>query len=530
MQAASDQLPEDPEQLRKIILGLQSTVAEQGELLDEKNNQLTVKDNHIDEWKSKYQQILEQFRLAQQRQFGQSGEAANQLGLFNEGEEIDTAAADEPEAGTETISYTRQKPKRKPLPAHFPRETIVHDIEDKSCDGCGHDLHRIGEETSEQLEFIPAQVKVIEHVRPKYGCRHCERNGTEVRIKIAPVPKSPIPKSIATPSLLAQVITSKYQYALPLYRQEQMFRQFDIDLNRKTLAEWMMRCGDLLDPLYRRLNAELLQQSVIQADETPLQVIKEDKHRCYMWVYCTGSDSPTNNGPPNIVLYDYQASRSGQCARDYLGEYRGYLQVDGYAGYQQTDATLVGCWAHARRKFVEAKKAQPKGKSGRADWAISHIQKLYRIESEIKDLESAEKRRVRQNKSRALLDEFKVWIDKSANQVPPKTALGTAVAYTLGQWEKLERYLEDGHLQIDNNRVERAVKPFVIGRKNWMFSNTGNGARASATLYSIIETAKANGLVPFGYLRYVLQAIAENPQDIESLLPWEIDLTESAAA
>ncbi|NND59864.1 MAG: IS66 family transposase, partial [Gammaproteobacteria bacterium] len=274
MRTASDRLPDDPEQLREIILGLQSTVAEQSD--------------QIVTWQSKYQAILEQFRLAQQRQFGKSGEAAHQLGLFNEGEEINTATAAEADADTETISYTRQKPKRKPLPEHLPRETIVHDIEDKTCECCGHDLHRIGEEKREQLDFIPAQVKVIEHVRLKYGCRHCEDNGTEVKIKIAPVPKSPIPKSIATASLLAQIITSKYQYALPLCRQEQMFRQFDIDLNRKTMAEWMMRCGDLLEPVYERLKDRLLQQPVIQADETPVQVIKEDKHRCYMWVYCTG--------------------------------------------------------------------------------------------------------------------------------------------------------------------------------------------------------------------------------------------------
>lgn len=517
MRTASNRLPEDPEELRQIIVGLQSTLSE--------------KDVQLDEWKSKYQNILEQFRLAQQRQFGKSGEAANQFGLFNEGEEIDTAAATEAEPDTETITYTRQKPKRKPLPEHLPRETVIHDIEDKACNCCGHDLHRIGEETSEQLEFIPAQVKVIEHIRPKYSCRYCEQQGTEVRIKIAPVPKSPIPKSMATPSLLAHIITSKYQYALPLYRQEQMFRQFDIDLNRKTMAEWMMRCGELLEPLYQRLKAELLKQSVIQADETPVQVLAEDKHRCYMWVYCTGSDSPADKAdhPPNIVLYDYQASRSGQCARNYLDGYSGYLQVDGYAGYQQTETRLVGCWAHARRKFVEAKKAQPKGKSGRADWAISHIQKLYRIESAIRDLEPAEKQRSRHERARSLLDEFRSWLDKSVNQVPPKTALGKAIAYTLGQWEKLERYLEDGNLQIDNNRVERAVKPFVIGRKNWMFSNTANGARASAMLYSIIETAKANGLVPYDYLRQILQAIAENPDDIDPLLPWNAALTRSAA-
>ena len=511
MRTASDRLPDNPEALRQIITDLQSTVAEQSA--------------QIDELKDQYQNVLEQFRLAQQRQFGKSGEAANQLGLFNEGEAIEAAAAAEPD--TETLTYTRQKPKRKPLPDHLPRETIVHDIEDKTCGCCGHDLHRIGEEKSEQLEFIPAQVKVLEHVRPKYGCRHCEHNGTEVRIKIAPAPISPIPKSMATASLLAQVITSKYQYALPLYRQEQMFKQFDIDLNRKTLAEWMMRCGDLLEPLYRCMKTELLQQSVIQADETPVQVLNEDKHRCYMWVYCTGTDSPTNKGPPNIVLYDYQASRSGQCARDYLDGYEGYLQVDGYAGYAQTEARLVGCWAHARRKFVEAKKAQPMGKSGRADWAISHIQKLYRIESEIKDLGPAEKQKAREERARPLLDEFKTWLDKSANQVPPKTALGKAVAYTLGQWQKLERYLEDGHLQIDNNRVERAVKPFVIGRKNWIFSNTANGARASAMLYSIVETAKANGLQPYDYLRCILQAVAEDPDQIDRLLPWNADLPES---
>lgn len=390
----------------------------------------------------------------------------------------------------------------------------------------------MGEETSEQLEFIPAQVKVIEHVRPKYSCRHCEHNGTEVKIRIAPVPKTPISKGIATPSLLAQVITSKYQYALPLYRQEQMFRQLGIDLNRKTLAEWMMRCGDLLEPVYQQLKTKLLEQPVIQADKTPVQVLKEDKHRCYMWVYCTGTDSPSNEpgAVPNIVLYDYQSSRSGQCARDYLGDYRGYLQVDGYAAYGQTAAMLSGCWAHARRKFVEAKQAQPKGKTGKADWAINHIQKLYRVEAEIKDLKPIEKQRIRQDKSRPLLDEFNAWLGKSANQVPPKTAVGKAVTYTLGQWNKLERYLENGQLNIDNNRVERAVKAFVIGRKNWMFSNSANGARASAILYSIIETAKANGVIPFDYLRYVLQVVAENPEDIDSLLPWEIDLSRLAAA
>jgi len=501
---------------------------------------LAQKDAQISHLTEQYQQILEQFRLAQQRQFGRSSEAgADQLGLFNESEQI-TESADEPQTEAETITYTRNQPKRKPLPKYLPRETIIHDIEDKTCACCSHELHRMGEESREQLEFMPASIKVIEHVRLKYSCRHCEQQGTEVNLQIAPVPPSPIPKSIATPSLLSQIITSKYQYALPLYRQEQMFRQYGIDLSRKTMADWMIKSSDLLIPLYDRLKAVQLQQAVVydrlkavqlqqavvRADETPIKVIHEDKHLCYMWVYCTGTDSPSGvqDSLANIVLYDYQASRSGSCPARYLAGYRGYLQVDGYAGYGQTEAILAGCMAHARRKFIEAQKIQIKGKTGKADWAINHIRKLYRIESDIKDLSAPEKQKERQQKSRPLLDEFKAWLDKSVNQVPPKSAVGKAIAYSLGQWEKLERYLENGHLQIDNNRAERAIKPFVIGRKNWLFANAANGANASAVLYSLIETAKANGLTPFDYLKLLMEELPKNPIDIDRLLPWNVEI------
>ncbi len=516
MQTASKQLPDDPQELKNLLL-LERELSAQ-------------KDAKIDYLSQQYQHILEQFRLAQQRQFGQSSEVSlDQLGLFNETEQ--TVEEDDLEAEQETISYTRRKPKRKPLPKDLPRESIVHDIadEDKRCDCCGHELHRMGEETSEQLEFIPASIKVIEHIRPKYSCRHCEQQGTEVNIKIAPVPPAPIPKSIATASLLSQIITSKYQYALPLYRQEQMFKQYGIELSRKTMADWMIKSSELLVPIYQRLKTMQLQQSVINADETPLKVIHEDKSRCYMWVYCTGSDSPadknlTKDRPPNIVLYDYHNSRAGRCARDYLDGYQGYLQVDGYAGYAQTEATLVGCFAHARRKFIEVQKIQVKGKTGKADWAISHIRKLYRIETEIKDKDPAEKQALRLEKAKPLLEQFKAWLDQSALQVPPKSAVGKAIAYSLGQWSKLERYIEDGNLQIDNNRAERAIKPFVIGRKNWLFSNTTNGAQASAILYSLIETAKANGLTPFDYMHHLLAEIPRDPAGMERLLPWNVDL------
>lgn len=356
-------------------------------------------------------------------------------------------------------------------------------------------------------------------MRPKYSCRTCEQQGTEVKIKIAPQPPSPIPKGIATPSLLSQIITSKYQYGLPLYRQESLFKQYGIELSRKTMADWVLQCGKLLAPLYERLKQQLLQQAVTQADETTVKVINEDKAQCYMWVYCTGIDTPNDGSIPNIVLYDYQVSRSGQCAVDFLHGHDGYLQVDGYQGYEKTDAILVGCWAHARRKFREAEVAQGKGKTGKADW-LNHIQKLYRIETRLKDAAPAQRHQARQQQAMPLLNQFKTWLDKSALQVPPKTVLGKAIHYSLRQWPKLIRYIEDGRLTIDNNRAERAIKPFVIARKNWLFNNTGNGATASAMLYSIIETAKANGLTPFDYVKLLLGKLAQPDVDIDNLLPW----------
>mgnify|MGYP000686593732 CR=1 FL=1 len=464
--------------------------------------------------------LEEQFRLAQQQPFGASSESHPAQGdLFNEAEaELDVVE----EENEPAPAIAKKKPIRQKLSADLPRETIIHDIEDKTCVCCGHELHHMGDERSEKLEFIPAQVKVIEHVRLKYSCRTCEKTGTSTPIKIASVPASPVPKGMATATLLSQIITSKYQYALPLYRQESLFKQYGIELSRKTMADWMMKSADLFKPLYTNLQEILLQQGVIQADETTLNVINEDKVKSYMWLYCTGTDSPNKSDIPNIVLYDYQAGRAGQCAVDYLAGFNGYLQVDGYAGYEKTNATLVGCWAHARRKFIEAQTVQPKGKRGKADMALSMIQKLYRIEMSLKDKNADEKYQLRQEKAKPLLDKFYQWLEKA--NVVTKSALGKAIQYCQNQWHKLIRYIEDGHLTIDNNRVERAVKPFVIGRKNWLFSNTANGARASAILYSIIETAKANGLTPFDYIAQCLEQLSIDDVDIENLLPWNVKL------
>jgi len=476
------------------------------------------------------QYLLEQFKIAQQKQFGKSSEKNSGQGeLFNEAEQlIDEEVAENEEK--EIISDTRNKPKRKPLPKDLPRETVIIDLsdEEKNCDCCGNDLHKMGEKKSEALKFIPAQIKVIETIRPQYSCRYCEKTAIKVKIKITPMPVSPIPKSIATPSLLSQIITSKYQYSLPLYRQETMFKQHGIELNRKTMSEWMIKCSTLFKPIIEQLHQHLLKQPVVQADETTLKVIQEDKNKCYMWVYCTGTDSPDKNGKKNkiknIVLYDYHASRAGSCAVDYLKGFSGYLQADGYKGYEQVDADLIGCMAHARRKFKEAQTAQPKNKMGRADLAIKKIGKLYQIEKAIKGLSANEKYNIRQEKSQPLLNDIKKWLDKTILQVLPKSAIGKAIQYSLNQWHKLSGYIKNGDINIDNNRAERAIKPFVIGRKNWMFCNTASGANASAILYSLIETAKANGLTPFNYLMFLLEELPKQPDNLDYLMPWNVEL------
>jgi len=534
MKIASEPFPSNAKSLRKMVQTLQKKLSEKSSNLQDiktelerKNTDIKTKDNEICSLKDQYKNLLEQFRLSQQKQFGKSSETSDaQLGLFNEVENIyDEEKIESENVESKEKQKTHNKPKRRPLPKDLPREIVIHDISDadKTCTDCGHALHKMGEEKSEQLAFVPAQVKVIENIRLKYSCRCCEEQGIKTQIKIAPVPNSPIAKSMATPSLLSHVITNKYQYALPLYRQESLFKQYGIDLNRKTLSSWMLKIIPLLNPVVEQLHRIQLEQNVIHADETPLKVIHADKSKCYMWVYCTGTDSPTENNkskkdkPPNIVIYDYKNSRSSQCVNDYLQTYNGYLQVDGYVGYENTQTTLVGCWAHARRKFMDVKKAQVKGKTGKADWAINHIQKLYRIEKEIKDKSPEEKHKTRQDKSKLLLEEFKNWLDKSVQHVPPTSSIGGGVSYCIRQWPKLKVYIESGELNIDNNRAERAIKPFVIGRKNWMFANTEKGANASAVLYSLIETAKANGLIPPGY-----------SGDMEDLMPWNMALTEKS--
>lgn len=487
-------------------------IAQLEQQITDLKNQLAQKDARI-------AYLYEQFILVRQKQFGSSAENfVGQGDLFNEAEAI---AEEELAPEKQAISYTRNKPTRKPLPTDLPREQIVHDIEDKTCHCCGHELHQMGEDKSEKLEFVPAQVKVVEHIRPKYACRHCEKYGTGVQIQQAPLPVMPIEKGMATASLLSHLITYKYQYGLPLYRQESMFKQYGIELSRQTMSDWVLKSAQLLTPLYDELTRILLVQPILHADETVVNVVKSSKTHNYMWVYCSGTDNINPTNPqPNIVLFDYQPSRSANCVVDYLSGYSGYLQVDGYQAYEKTGATLVGCWTHARRKFMDAKKVQGKHKTGKADVVLALIQKLYAVEAEIKEKSPPDKLLVRQTKNQPILDTLRQWLEKNQSSVVGNSKLIEAINYLVNQWTKLIVYMTDGRLSIDNNRAERAIKPFVIGRKAWLFSQTARGAKASAILYSLVETAKANGLLPFDYLTGCLNELCQPSPDVDSLLPW----------
>ncbi len=294
------------------------------------------------------------------------------------------------------------------------------------------------------------------------------------------------------------------------------------------MSQWILKCAEKLEPLIALLKETLLAQEVLFADETTLTVLNDERKKSYIWLYGCGPDRGGDAQSPSIVLFDYQDERRGHhCPASYLSDYGCYLHVDGYEVYEKTDAKLVGCWAHARRKFIEAEQSQPKGKQGKGgktQWAITWFQKLYRIQQEIKDKTQEERHQQRQTKTQPLLNEFKAWLDKSVTQVPPKSKLGIAINYSLNQWSKLTRVVDDGRSSVDNNRAERSVRPFTVGRNNWLFSNTHNGARASAVLYSLIETAKANDCEPYEYLEYVLREIPKlkSGDDHSHLLPWNL--------
>ena len=471
--------------------------------------------------------LLEDYiRALKQKQYGASSEKldAIQVDIFEE-ESNDSDAAELPEAEPESDATTVAAPSRKirrvSIPKALPRVDVIYDVADseKFCPHDGTALKHIGAETHEQLEIIPATIQVLNHIRLKYACPCCQQY-----LITAPKPAQPIEKSIASPGLLAFIATQKYVDAQPLYRQIESFKRIGIELDRATLADWMKKCGALLQPLINLIHEKMLAQKYLHMDETRVQVLNEPDRaaeaQSFMWV--VRSTVPTCAA----VLFHYEPSRSGSIPVTLLQDFNGALMVDGYAGYNavctQNAITRLGCWAHARRKFVEAQKIQPKGKVGRADQGLAFIQSLYRIEQTLKDKAIAEKTVIRQQQAQPILDKLRQWLEKSLPQTPPQTPIGKALLYLHYQWPHLIHYVKDGAYPIDNNAAENAIRPFVIGRKNWLFSASQKGATSSANLYSVIETAKANNIEPSAYLQKVFTDLpnAKTLEDVEALLPW----------
>lgn len=479
--------------------------------------------------------LREELSILRHRLFGSSSEVApiEQARLFDEAElhaapttDVDERAA-AADADDDAAVPTRRYRGRPKIAAHFPRVEIHHELPEaeRICPHDGTVLVEIGSETSEQLEYIPATVRVLKHVRHKYACPHCESH-----IALATKPAEPIPKSIATAGLLGYIAGAKYVDGLPLYRIAALLSRLDIDINRTTLATWMVAMGERAQPLIDRLWQQARSASFIHMDETSVQVLREPgraaQSQSYMWVAATG--------PPDhsTVLFHYAPSRGKAVATQLLAGFTGALMVDGYDGYEGIPhVTRLGCMAHARRKFVDAQRVQPKGVPGKADAALKLIKALYKIERDGAEMTPGARKVLRDEHAKPVTDQLHHWLMTEKPREPPKTALGKAMTYLKNQWPFLIGYLQDGRYPIDNNRVENAIRPFVVGRKGWLFSASVAGANASANLYSLVETAKGHGLDPVAYLT---QVFAELPrvtttEQLDALMPAHVAAQVSAA-
>jgi transposase len=491
--------------------------AEEYETLKAQNEQLQQQVDYL----------LEQVRMARRRQFGASSEKSeyDQINLFDEAETYAMPLAAEPEL-CEVEKHVRRKHRTQSdrLPEDLPVEIVEHVLpeEEQVCPVCEKPLHVMGKEVvRRELKLIPAKAVIVEHVRYTYACRNCEKTGTDVPMVKAPMPDSVMKGSFASPEAVAHLMTQKFVLGVPLYRQEQDWARQGILLSRQTMSNWLIRCSKTwLEPIYELLKQQLLARDVLHADETTVQVLREPgkaaQSNSYMWLYRTSGDAEHP-----IVLYEYQPDRKKQRPMDFLDGYEGYLHTDGYAGYHSLpeEITVVGCWAHARRKFDEALKLVPQGKRGNSGplTGKQFCDRLFAMEKEWEELPPEERLEKRLELAKPVLDEFSAWLKR---QHPTKSAFGQAISYTQGQWVYLSRYLLDGRLEISNNRAERSIKPFVISRKNFLFANTPGGAKSSAIIFSLIETAKENGLNPYEYLRFLLQALPNNKErPLEEFLP-----------
>lgn len=491
---------------------------------------------HIAELEQQVAVLMEALRLVRHKQFGASSEKSGkevegQLSLlFNEAE----VAADEKaedESVTVVAAHKRHKKHEYTLdtiPEGIPTEQVEHRLEGDAlkCPECGTTMTEIGKEVVRTLKIVPAQVIVKEDVYYAYACQNCNQENIETPIAKTPREKSIIPGSFATPEAVSHIMTQKFVMGAPLYRQEQELNRQGVRLSRQTMSNWLLAATEqYLTPVYNRLRRELLSREVLHADETTLQVLhepgKKPQSESYMWLYRTSGDTEKP-----VVLYEYQPGRGAKHPREFLAGFRGYLHTDGYAGYHNLpeEITVVGCWAHARRKFDEAVKALPKGKAkgGSAAQGLAYCNLLFEIEQGLAEKTAQERYEERLKQAKPVLDAMLSWAN--SRTAAPKSALGKALTYLKEQWPYLINYLKDGRLEISNNRAERSIKPFVIDRKNFLFANTPRGAGSSAVMFSMIQTAIENHLDPYRYLTWLLKTANEadltDPETEERLLPW----------
>jgi transposase len=526
MDALAPKLPANEDELYALL----NTQARhyQG-LLAEREQVLRARDATIE-------RLREQINVLLARRYGASAETVSeaQLALFNEAELEAGQEAEEAPQSTEVAPHRRAKPKRLPLPEHLPRIVIEHPLpeSERLCPHHGIALERFAEVTSEQLDIVPAKVRVLRHVRGKYRCACCSGH-----LRTAPMPPQLLAKSIASPGLLAYVATAKFVDGLPLYHQQQQFARIGFDVSRTTLAVWTVRLGQQVQPLINLLRDELLARRYVLMDETTLQVLKEQgktaESKSYLWAQMSGE------GAAPIVLFEYDPTRSREVPKRLLEGFCGTLHTDGYAGYDavvtEHGLTRLYCWVHVRRRFVEVLKSlglnpkklpdKPPPKARRALKAIGFIKTLYTIERRIADKPPDERLRVRQAESVPVLAKLRAWLDETRPKIVPSSKLGDALAYLDNHWAGLVRYCEAGHYGMDTNAVENAIRPFCVGRRRWLFCDTVAGAQSSANLYSLVVSAKANGLDPHAYLRHVFTELpkAATVDDIEALLPTRLD-------
>jgi transposase len=521
-----DALPDDVDILKQIIL------AERGELVAAKAG-LAVKTLEVEKLKI-------QLARLQRMSFGQSSERmrreTGQLELRLE--ELETAEAIEV-APTEVQSSpeeapeapTPQKKKRRDFPAQLPRSEVVHEPA-QTCPQCGGAMRKVGEDITEILEYVPGRFEVIRHIRPACSCRKCEAMAQ------APMPSLPIPRGQAGPGLLAHVLISKYCDHLPLYRQSQIYARDGIELDRALLACWMGRIAWLTAPLVEAVARHVKASVVIHADDTPVPVLAPGSGKTRQgrqWVYLR-DERPHGGGAPPAVFYRYTPDRKGEHPRTELAAFAGFLHADGYAGFNELyelkpgrePIIEVACWAHARRKLFDVHKTT---QSQVAAQALERIGALFEIERAINGKPPAERLRVRQARAVPLLDDLARWFDARLEEISGKSDLAGAIRYARSRWEAFTRYTGDGRLEISNNAAERAIRPLTLGRKNWLFAGSDAGGETAASAYTLIESAKLNGLDPEAYLRFVIKRIADHPINrIQELLPWNIGMHPVKAA